>query len=86
MEENNSSNIKTFLFPNFDNNEWIVKYNQLILDIKSGKLDFKDKKLSLHHIIPRSIAPSLTNNEDNFVYLTGDFYGKGYLQFAACNS
>lgn len=27
-------------------------------------------KLTLHHIIPRSLAPELTNDPDNFVYLT----------------
>ena len=59
----------TFLFPNENNNEWIDKYNTLVLDVKAGRYDFGDTKLSLHHIIPRSIAPELTKDKANFVYV-----------------
>ena len=30
-----------FLFPNFENNEWITKYNELVKDIKSREAHYK---------------------------------------------
>lgn len=63
-------------FENPNNNEWLVKYNKLIEDVELGIVVFeKDKetlvegKLTLHHIIPRSVSPELTNNKENHIYL-----------------
>ena len=30
-----------FLFPNFENNEWITKYNELVKDVKSNEAHYK---------------------------------------------
>lgn len=63
-------------FENPNNNEWLIKYNKLIEDVELGIVVFeKDKetlvegKLTLHHIIPRSVSPELTNNKENHIYL-----------------
>lgn len=64
-----------YRFPNPTNNEWIDKYNQLIDDVEAGKLVFecvegkRNKGLSLHHILPRSIYPELTKDPNNHIYL-----------------
>lgn len=63
-------------FDNPNNNEWIDKYNKLIEDVELGvrvfsnnKETWEEGKLSLHHIIPRSINPDLTDDTDNHIYL-----------------
>lgn len=62
-------------FENPNNNEWLIKYNKLIEDVELGVRVFSDKetlvegKLTLHHIIPRSVSPELTNNKENHIYL-----------------
>ena len=56
-------------FPNPDNNEWLNKYNALVCDVREGRRLFINVKLSLHHIIPRSVAPSLAKDKDNYLYV-----------------
>ncbi len=54
---------------------WIDKYNKLVTDVCEGKITFDDGKTieegktTLHHIIPRSIAPELENEKSNHVWL-----------------
>ena len=67
------------VFPNSSNNIWLRRYNDLISNIKAGKMSFQDyapfivngRKIGLgkHHIIPKSIAPELTKDLDNIVEL-----------------
>lgn len=46
---------------------WMKKYNLLIEQAEAGKT-FKGK-LTLHHIIPRSVAPELANDKENWIWL-----------------
>lgn len=54
---------------NPNNNEWVTKYNNLMEKSFSHPEIYGDRKLGIHHIIPRSIAPDLTNDPDNQVLL-----------------
>ena len=62
-------------FENPNDNEWINKYNKLIEEVELGERVFSNKetlkegKLGLHHIIPRSISPELTEDKNNHIYL-----------------
>ena len=64
-------------FPNPTNNNYINDYNKLIQTngiCENNRNGISHKKLkemsySLHHIIPRSFDPSLTNDKDNQVWL-----------------
>ena len=58
------------LFPNPNNDEWIIKYNDRVESIKLGKVCFPENAwIGKHHIIPKSIAPELEKVEDNIVEL-----------------
>ena len=54
-------------FPNESKSKWIDKYNELML--RSEMHDFEGQKLTLHHIIPRSIDPSLKDVRENWAFL-----------------
>lgn len=56
-----------YSFENPENNEWIDKYNKLC---HSGTTKRDNINTSLHHIIPRSISPELTNDKNNHTYLS----------------
>ena len=64
-------------FPNPNNNKYITEYNNLAITngiCENNRNGLTHKKLkemnySLHHIIPRSFNPDLTNDKDNQVWL-----------------
>ena len=60
-----------FHLENNDNNEWLNKANELIDKYSNiDKSMYKDIKLSLHHILIRSIYPQYTNDERNHLWMT----------------
>jgi hypothetical protein len=62
-------------FPNPNNNEWLNKYNDLVESVECGKVNFsggksiEEGRLTLHHIIPRSLAPELSGDTNNHIWL-----------------
>ena len=62
-------------FANPNNNEWLILYNELINEVEKGIKTFisgatvETGKLGVHHIIPRSIRPDLTDDTENHIYL-----------------
>lgn len=58
----------------------IYKYNDLIDRVESGQLVFeRDAKLTLHHIIPRSVAPELAKDPSNHIWLP--FYEHAMMHY-----
>lgn len=54
--------------------EWLDKYNKLVEDIMTRKIRFSLDKLSLHHIVPRSLAPELDKVMVNHIHLPFEYH------------
>ena len=52
-----------------ESSPWLEKYNTLVEEVESGKRSFNGQKLTIHHIIPRSVDSSLAKDKDNQIWL-----------------
>ena len=73
--------ITLYRFDNDEKNEWLEKYNSVITQYENGTLTVTDNtaKLTLHHIIPRSIDATLKNDKRNHIWLP--FYEHAMMHY-----
>ena len=76
-----------FRFKPLEHNIWLDRYNDVISKAESfnGPGNFRinesgdDDKMTLHHIIPRSLRPELKNDKRNWIYL--NFYDHAMMHY-----